>query len=261
MASDNDHDVDPDSPPPSDRAEPPPPMRARTVLESYRFAMDGLVRMLETERHVRYYFVFVAAVLTLSVILRVNKTELILLTFAIALVLVAELANTAVEMLVNLTTESYHPLAKAAKDVAGAMVLVATTAALLVGALIFLDRARLRQWLHEPLHPAIDPLHVLYVGIPIVAVLVVLGKLRGRHGTITRGGAISGHSALAAFLATSAYYLQATLAVMMLAVGLWVLVAQSRIDAGIHTVWEVLLGSALAVVVAVVLFQVVGFVK
>jgi diacylglycerol kinase (ATP) len=240
-------------------------MRARTVLESYRFAMDGLVRMLETEHHVRYYFVFIVAVLALSVVLRVNKTELILLTFTIALVLVAELANTAVEMLVNLTTESYHPLAKAAKDVAGAMVLVSTTTALLVGALIFLDRMRLRQWLHEPLHREADPLramlHVIYVGIPIVAVLVVLGKLRARRGTITRGGALSGHSALAAFLATAAWYLGASGGVMVLAVGLWLLVAQSRIDAGIHSLWEVLAGGALAVVVAVVLFQAVAIIR
>jgi diacylglycerol kinase (ATP) len=240
-------------------------MRARTVLESYRFAMDGLVRMLETEHHVRYYFVFIAAVLALSVILRVNKIELILITFAICLVLVAELANTAIELVVNLTTEAYHPLAKAAKDVAGALVLVTTTTAFLVGALIFLDRQRLRAWLHEPLRAPPDPLraalHVTFAGLIVVAVLVALGKLRVRRGTLTRGGIISGHSALAAFLATAAWYFGASGGIMVLALGLWLLVAQSRIDAGIHTYWEVLAGGALAVAVALVLFRVVAFVK
>ena len=42
---------------------------------------------------------------------------------------------------------------------------------------------------------------------------------------------------------------------MVIALALWVLVAQSRLDAGIHNLWEVLAGAALAVVVAVALFR------
>lgn len=55
-----------------------------------------------------------------------------------ALVLSLELVNTAVEALVDLASPDVHPLAKVAKDVAAAAVLVACFIAFLVGLVLFL---------------------------------------------------------------------------------------------------------------------------
>jgi len=235
-------------------------MKSRTLLDSFRFALDGMVHVIRTHRHMRYHLVITMAVLALSVLARVSKVEVILLILAIALVLLAELANTAVEAAVDLVTDGYHPLAKIAKDVAGAGVLVATLTSATVGALIFLDRTRLRQLVAGgPLYqrPA-NILHVLLAGAALIMILVVVTKISGGKGTVMRGGVVSAHAALAAFLATTVFYAGAPMVAVGGAVLLAVLVCQSRVEAGIHTLREVILGAVGAVAVTVFMFQVLS---
>jgi len=68
--------------------------------------------------------------------LRISRTEWAIIAFTIALVLILEGLNTAVEAAVDLSSPNFHPLAKAAKDLAAAMVLIASIASLAVGLLI-----------------------------------------------------------------------------------------------------------------------------
>ncbi len=59
---------------------------------------------------------------------------MLVLTFTV--VWIAEFANTAIEAIVDLSTQELHPLAKVAKDVSAGMVLVGAVGAILVGLLI-----------------------------------------------------------------------------------------------------------------------------
>ena len=235
-------------------------MKSRTLLDSFRFALDGMVHVIRTHRHMRYHLVITMAVLALSVLLRVTKIEVIALIIVIGLVLLAELFNSAIEVTVDLITDGYHPLAKVAKDVAGAAMLVATLTAATVGALIFFDRARVRQLvaggaLYQ--HPA-NILHVLLAAAVLIMILVVVTKIRGGKGSVTRGGVVSAHAALAAFLATAAYYAGGNIVTVGAAAVLALLVCQSRVEAGIHTLREVILGAVSAVAVSVFMFQVLS---
>ena len=241
---------------PAGRTPPQVPLKSKSVLDSFRYAMDGMTHVIHSQRHVRYYFVAIALVMLLSLLLRVTKFELVMLSLTIGLVLIAELFNTAIEVVVDMVTESYHPRARIAKDVAGAGVLVATVVSVLVAGLVFLDQPKLRSYLAATRFQAPpNVLHVALVGLIVVSILVVLGKVRGRTGTLLKGGVISGHSALAAFLATAIYYVTGRNAlVLALAGGLACLVCQSRVDAGIHSLKEVLLGAALATLIGVLLF-------
>ena len=63
-----------------------------------------------------------------------------LLVFAIALVWVSETLNTAIEFLADAAVPDPHSLIKHAKDVAAGAVLLASLAALAIGALVFLPR-------------------------------------------------------------------------------------------------------------------------
>ena len=67
-------------------------------------------------------------------------TELAILLLTIGFVLVLEALNTALEALVDLASPEYHPLAKIAKDVAAAAVLIAAITAVLVGLVLLLPR-------------------------------------------------------------------------------------------------------------------------
>ena len=71
---------------------------------------------------------------------KVNKYEWAILVLTIGLVISCELINTAIEAVVDLVTEEYHPLAKVAKDTSAAAVLVFAIVAIIVGLIIFVPK-------------------------------------------------------------------------------------------------------------------------
>ena len=76
-------------------------------------------------------------VLVLGAWLGVSTLEWAALLLAIALVLGAEAMNTALEYMVDLAQPEWHPLARDAKDVAAAAVLVCSLGAAMVGLVVF----------------------------------------------------------------------------------------------------------------------------
>ena len=68
--------------------------------------------------------------------LRLDAVRWAVLVLTISLVFFAEMVNTVVEVIVDLVTPEYHPLAKVAKDVSAGAVLVTAMAAVVVGLLI-----------------------------------------------------------------------------------------------------------------------------
>lgn len=107
------------------------------VLRSFRYALEGLKFTVVTQRNMRIHFLAALGVLLLSLYLPMSKTEVLLLFVTIILVLFAELINTAVEAVVDMVTEEYHPLAKVAKDVAAGAVLLTAGLAVIVGISVF----------------------------------------------------------------------------------------------------------------------------
>ena len=226
------------------------PMSNKNLYESFYHAFEGLSHVLWTQKHVRIQLMIVMLVLLLSYILQLQPMQVLFVFSAIALVLMAELFNTAVEVVVNMVTESYHPLAKIAKDVAAAGVLISSIYALLVGFTVFVPVSTLHDWLaHTPqIQSKPDIVIMVILAIAIVFMLVPLAKIRVGHGTILRGGAVSGHSAVA-FLLSTAIIINSNYNPLssFLALVIAILVAQSRVEGKIHTVAEVIWGAIVAV--------------
>ena len=63
-----------------------------------------------------------------------------LIIIAIALVIITEMLNTAIEFLTDLVSPNFHPLAKKTKDVAAGAVLVAAIIAVILGLMVFLPK-------------------------------------------------------------------------------------------------------------------------
>jgi len=233
-------------------------MRNKNLAESFAHAFEGLAHVMWTQPHVRIQLIIVAMVLTLSYVMKLNTFQVLFLLSAVAFVLIAELFNTALEVVVNLITDRYHPLAKIAKDVAAAGVLIASIYSLLVGGAIFLSGPELLQFIrrshnipyvHNP-HPII----VLLMGFTVISIIVALGKIRAGHSNILRGGAISGHSAVAFMLfALISIYCRFNPLICVMAFFLAFLVAQSRVEGRIHTLAEVIWGATLALAVVALL--------
>lgn len=113
-------------------------MESRTLLDSLRHALRGLGQGIRTQRNLRIHVVLGTLAISLGLILHLSAVEMALVVAFIALVIAAELLNTALEVLVNIASPEYHPLAKQAKDLAAAAVLVTALGALVGGALLFL---------------------------------------------------------------------------------------------------------------------------
>ena len=106
------------------------------IFRSFGFAFAGLAYLFRTQRNARIHLLFAAAACALGAWLGISRVEWALLAFTIALVLILEGLNTAVEAAIDLASPEIHPLAKAAKDLAAGMVLIAAMASVAVGGLI-----------------------------------------------------------------------------------------------------------------------------
>ena len=106
------------------------------VVRSFRFAFAGLAYLLRTQRNARVHVLAGALACVLAAWLRIGRVEWAVIVFTIALVIILEGLNTAVEAAIDLASPGIHPLAKAAKDLAAGMVLVAAIASVVVGLLI-----------------------------------------------------------------------------------------------------------------------------
>ena len=109
-------------------------------LRGFSFAGQGIWRAVATQRNMKVHLLAAALVVAGGVIERVTATDWACLALAIGLVLTAETLNTVIETLTDLCTEQYHPLAKAAKDMAAGAVLLASASAVGVAVAVFLPR-------------------------------------------------------------------------------------------------------------------------
>ena len=115
-------------------------MKHKNVFESALTAWQGLVFALRRQRSVRTIAVIALIVTAVSFFLKLSPAEYMILTVTIMLVFITELLNSGLEYTIDLVTEDYHDLAKAAKDVAAAAVLLACANAVIIGAIWLLGR-------------------------------------------------------------------------------------------------------------------------
>jgi diacylglycerol kinase (ATP) len=230
--------------------------RTPAIIQSLNWAFEGVIHVLRTQRNMRIHFGVATAVLILAFSYGVTKLELMALLVAISFVLIAEMVNTAIEATIDLATTSFDPLAKMAKDIAAGAVLIASVNAVVVGYLVFADR------LSEPSRRLVNrlgetPPHLTLVALILIIILVIASKAITGRGTPLRGGLPSGHAALAFGGWTAITFIADDHRVVISFVGLIMalLVAQTRVESGIHSTTEVVLGGVLGTLVTMILFQ------
>ncbi len=111
-------------------------MPLRQWLKSANFAIEGILHGVKTQRHLRYHFISAATVLLLSYILGVSRSEFIIISLAVILVLLAEMLNSAVEALVDLISPEHSEKARIAKDIAAGAVLITAFGAAVLGYMV-----------------------------------------------------------------------------------------------------------------------------
>ncbi|NEP42098.1 MAG: diacylglycerol kinase family protein [Okeania sp. SIO2H7] len=110
---------------------------ATNLLISFRYAWAGLSYAFLTQRNFRIHTIVGSVAIALSIFLGLKPIEIGLIGLTIGLVMGMELLNTAIESVVDLSVgQTYHELAKIAKDCAAAAVLVSALVSVLVAGLL-----------------------------------------------------------------------------------------------------------------------------
>jgi len=112
----------------------------RKRAESFGYAFKGIRVLVSTQPHFIIHLIVAALVIIVGFICHLTETEWLFVFFAIAMVLVTEALNTAIEFAIDLASPSHHPIAAKAKDVAAAAVLISAVFAVIVGSIIFLPK-------------------------------------------------------------------------------------------------------------------------
>jgi diacylglycerol kinase (ATP) len=228
--------------------------RSPSVLQSFNFAFEGVIHVLRTQRNLRIHFAIAVVVLVAALLVDVTRTQLVALMLAITFVLIAEMVNTAIEATIDVATTSFDPLAKLAKDIAAGAVLIAAVNAIAVGYLIFENEirqpsARLITYLREA------DTNMTLIALVITIIAVIATKAISGRGTPLRGGLPSGHAALAFGGWIAITFVTGRVLASAVAFAMAVLVAQTRVESGIHSASEVAYGAIVGTLVTMLIFQ------
>jgi diacylglycerol kinase (ATP) len=123
---------------------------ATNLLVSFQYAWTGITYAFKTQRNFRIHTIIGSLAISLSVILNLSPVEISIIGLTIGAVMAMELLNTAIESIVDLSVgQSFHELAKIAKDCAAGAVMIFALAAVLVAGVLILPPllTEMMQWI------------------------------------------------------------------------------------------------------------------
>ena len=112
---------------------------APNLFLSFKYAWAGVRYAFISQRNFRIHTIIGTLAISLGLFLHISAVEMAIISVTSAIVMALEMINTAIESVVDLTVrQTYHELAKIAKDCAAGAVLISAFAAILVAAFILL---------------------------------------------------------------------------------------------------------------------------
>jgi diacylglycerol kinase (ATP) len=109
----------------------------RQLRESVKLAVKGIAYLFLYHRNMRIIFLLGIAAFLLGLYFKLKGMELVVLCITITLVFMAEIFNTAIELMMDMLTEKYRTLIKLVKDISAAVVLIACLNAVAAGYILF----------------------------------------------------------------------------------------------------------------------------
>ncbi|HBI97119.1 MAG: diacylglycerol kinase [Candidatus Falkowbacteria bacterium GW2011_GWC2_38_22] len=109
----------------------------KRLVKSFKYAFKGLLKVFKEEQNLRIQAFFAMIVIVLALFFQINRLEWILLIFVISLVMLMELANSAVERIADILKPRIDDYVKEIKDIAAAGVMLSSFVAVIIGLIIF----------------------------------------------------------------------------------------------------------------------------
>lgn len=117
----------------------PKPYKAnwnRNLYERTKYAIAGLLFMITREKSVRNIVLGAVITFALALWIRIDVVHTAILILSFGMLWTVETMNSAVEAVVDMVTQEYHPMAKVAKDVAASATLIATLTTISIASLL-----------------------------------------------------------------------------------------------------------------------------
>ena len=105
--------------------------------KSFLFAIQGFRTAVTTERNIKVMLAVGALAVAAGVVVGLDPLRWAVVLLCCAVVIMAELFNTAIETVVDLVSPEFHPLAGRAKDIAAAAVWFLSAVVAVVGLIVF----------------------------------------------------------------------------------------------------------------------------
>jgi len=116
------------------------PFRSRSFIASLKLAAKGIVYLFLYHRNMRIIFMLGLLAFLCGIFLKLKGIELVALFLTVTLVYVAEMFNTAIELVIDMFLDKHHPSIKLIKDVSAGVVLIASLNALAIGYILFVKK-------------------------------------------------------------------------------------------------------------------------
>lgn len=138
----------------------------RKLRQSFGYAIQGFCSCMRTERNFRIHLTAAVYVSVFAFLGGLDSIHYAVLCLCFALMMAAELLNTAIEYLCDRQTTSYDELVKHAKDIAAAAVFLCALFCVVIGAVFFLPSGALVQAVHV-LTDSLWKLALLVLSLPV----------------------------------------------------------------------------------------------
>jgi diacylglycerol kinase (ATP) len=229
-------------------------------IEAWKNATNGIIYSATTQRNIRIQLVLAVIVMVLSLFYGLETTEFLCLGFAVFMVIFAELINTAIETVVDLFVDVYHPKAKIAKDVAAGAVVLAACNALVVGYFIFFKEENMKAISESLFNNMVkSPMHLAFVAMLLVVIAVIAvkagcSKKKERGQLIKNGFVPSGQAAIAFAALTAIWIVSKDIVVVTLALALAIMVVGNRVYSNERTKAEVVFGICMGILIVLLVY-------
>lgn len=232
----------------------------KNFIKSWENAFSGIIYATTTQRHIKEQLVIAVVVMLLSLFFNLTRAEFLCLMFTVILIIIAEMVNTAIETVVDLYTDLYHPKAKIAKDVGAGAVVISAINALIVAYFLFFDKIA-DIGLNFIRNIVESPVHLAFTGVFITIILIVALKAASttnKHKLIKNNFMPSGVTGMAFAANTIIWISTEKIVILTLSLVMAILVGESRIEAGKRTAKEVIVGGIVGTAVILLIYGLAG---
>lgn len=235
-------------------------------IDSFKNATEGLIYATTTQNNIKKQLVIAVIVLILSLFYNFTTTEFLCLMFAIVFVIFAEMINTAIETVVDLYTDLYHPKAKIAKDVGAGAVLLMSINSVIVAYFLFLRETKLSQFGESVFNNMINsPVHLAFVGIMLTLIAVIAVKAYSKSRKVKEEEfkkqkfIPSGQSAIAGAILTIIGVNTKNILIFAMSLILALLVLENRVEGKTKSLAEVIFGTCMGILIVLLVYGLVVF--